>query len=213
MKSKEPNLYTDYNTQKPKLILPEYGRNIQIMVEQIKQIEDKEERSRAAQSIINVMGNLNPHLRDVNDFKHKLWDHITIISGFDIDIDSPYPLPNIETFTDKPNRVPYPENHIRYRYFGKIVEHLIQKATTVEDEDAKNILVEQIANHLKKSYLTWNKEVVSDDFIFQVLHELSGGKIGIKRDMRLTDTKEFLKNRKKNLQRKHDNNQGRRHDK
>ena len=197
------HLFRDYNTQTGKLILPEYGRNIQMMVEQVKQIEDRDERNRMAQAIINVMGNMNPHLRDINDFKHKLWDHIAIIANFKLDIDAPYPLPTPENFTTKPNIVPYPETHIKYRYFGKLIEHIIKKASVMEDGETKNNLIELIANHLKKSYLTWNKEVVSDELIFKVINDLSAGKLNIKKDLRLTDTDELLKNKKTRMLRKH----------
>ena len=111
-----------YNTQRPKLIIPEYGRNVQNMVDHAVSVEDREERNKVAHSIIDVMGNLNPHLRDVPDFKHKLWDHLFIMSDFKLDVDSPYPKPTPESFQEKPRRVTYPENGIRYRHYGRTIE-------------------------------------------------------------------------------------------
>lgn len=118
----------DYNTQKKKLLLPEYGRNIQKMVDHILTIQDRDERTRAAKTIIDVMGNLYPHLRDVPDFRHKLWDHLAIMSGFKLDIETPYPLPSLEKINEKPEKLPYQTNHIKYRHYGKLVEKLIEKS-------------------------------------------------------------------------------------
>lgn len=187
----------DYNTQKPKLVLPEYGRNIQLLVEQLLVIEDREERNNTARGIISIMGNMNPHLRDINDFKHKLWDHLAIMSDFKLDIDSPYPPPSIETLTEKPKQIPYNEQNIRYRYFGKIIEQLIDKASVMEEGEEKNALIEIIANHMKKLYLTWNKDTVEDDIILKTIEELSKGKITIRKDIRLSASKDLMNRPKK----------------
>ena len=113
----------EYNTQKKKLLLPEYGRNIQKMVDYLLTIEDREERTRAAKTVIDVMGNLYPHLRDVPDFRHKLWDHLAIMSEFKLDIDTPYPLPSLSKLQEKPERLPYSSNHIKYKHYGKLVQN------------------------------------------------------------------------------------------
>ncbi len=182
----------DYNTRKERLILPEYGRNIQMMVNFALTVEDKEQRNRVVRSIIAVMGNMNPHLRDINDFKHKLWDHLAIMSDFKLDIDSPYSPPSKEVLEERPNNIPYNKEEIRYRHFGRIMQKLIRKATEHEDGQEKDKLVEVIANHMKKSYLMWNKEVVSDDLIINALSELSDGKIQTESDLKLTQSKEIL---------------------
>ena len=127
----------EYNTQKKKLLLPEYGRNIQKMVDYLLTIEDREERTRAAKTVIDVMGNLYPHLRDVPDFRHKLWDHLAIMSEFKLDIDTPYPLPSLSKLQEKPERLPYSSNHIKYKHYGKLVEKLIDK---MNSEISKAIL-------------------------------------------------------------------------
>lgn len=185
------------------MILPEYGRNIQKMVEYAVTIEDREERNKAARAIIAIMGNLNPHLRDVVDFKHKLWDHLYIISNFKIDIDSPYEKPTPEVLFEKPKTVPYSEYDIKYKHYGKIIELLIKEAIGFEDGAEKDTLIKLIANHMKKCYLTWNREVVTDEAIFDDLKKLSGGALVVPADLRLSDSRDILsKNKKKRPQKK-----------
>ena len=191
----------DYNSSRNKLILPEYGRNIQKMVNHLKTIEDRDERNKAAKTVIGVMGNLNPHLRDVNDFKHKLWDHLAIISDFDLDIDSPYEWPERESLQSKPERVPYSQHAIRKKHYGRSIVLMIDKAVELEPGEEKEDLVKMIAYHMKKSYLTWNREAVSDEMIFLDMKNLSGGKLEAKGDLKLPETKDILaKNRTKKKQ-------------
>lgn len=188
----------DYNTQRSKMNLPEYGRNIQKMIEYTVQIEDREERNRAARAIISIMGNLNPHLRDVSDFKHKLWDHLFIISDFKLDIDSPYEKPTPEVLFEKPKPVPYSEYDIKYKHYGKIIELLIKEAVAYKEGEEKEVLIKLIANHMKKCYLTWNREVVTDEVIFEDLKKLSGGALVVSGDLKLSESRDILsKNKKK----------------
>ena len=186
----------DYNSSRKKLILPEYGRNIQKMVNHIKTIEDREERNKAARTVIGVMGNLNPHLRDVNDFKHKLWDHLAIIADFDLDIDSPYDWPEPESLQSKPGNVPYHQHRIAKKHYGRSIVLMIDKAVALEAGEEKDDLVKMIAYHMKKSYLTWNREAVSDSEIFGDMKTLSGGVLNVNPDLKLPETKDILaKNR------------------
>ncbi|HAX96328.1 MAG TPA: DUF4290 domain-containing protein [Prolixibacteraceae bacterium] len=178
----------DYNTSRKKLPLPEYGRNVQNMVNLILAIDDKETRNKAAKAIIDVMGSLYPYLRDVPDFKHKLWDHLAIMADFKLDIDYPYDPPSPDILTEKPNQVPYPHTSIKYRYYGKTIELMIQKAMEFEDGPEKDVLIYQLANHMKKSYLSYNKEYVDDVIIFQDLANLSNGKLTLV-DQELADVK------------------------
>jgi len=189
----------DYNTTRKKLVLPEYGRHVHKMIDYACTIEDREERNKAARTIISIMGNLNPHLRDVSDFKHKLWDHLALISNFQLDIDSPYESIKQESFTAKPNPLNYTQDTIRYKHYGKYMEWMIKKATEMEDSEEKESLIKLLANHMKKSYLTWNREVVNDEQIFLDLKELSGGRINVQvEDLKLSETRDILsKNRKK----------------
>lgn len=182
----------DYNTQRKKLPLPEYGRNIQKMVDYLFTVEDRDKRNKSAQVVIDVMGNLYPYLRDVAEFKHKLWDHLAIMSDFKLDIDYPYNPPTPDILTEKPNRVPYPHNNITYKHYGYTMELLIDKITDIEGEE-RDILIEQLANHMKKSYLSWNKDAVEDDKIFMDLYELSGKKVRVNKELvQLADTKSIM---------------------
>ena len=183
----------DYNTQQKKLIMPEYGRNVQQMIDHCVSIEDREERTRCANTIINIMGNLFPHLRDVDDFKHKLWDHLAIMSDFKLDIDYPYEIIRKENLRTKPDRIPYTLTPIRYRHYGKTLERMIKKCEDYPDGPERDQLISLLANHMKKSFLTWNKEVVDDDKIFKDLREYSHGRIDLSPEtFRLKESKEFL---------------------
>lgn len=182
-----------YNTEGKRLSLPEYGRNIQNMVDYCVKIENREERKRCANTIINIMGNMFPHLRDVNDFKHILWDHLAIMSDFKLDIDYPYEVIRKEDMNTRPPHVPYNNNRIRYRHYGKTLELMIQKATEMEPGEAKDHLVMLLANQMKKSFLTWNKEGVDDRKIFKDLAELSDGQIQLNEtEHKLTVSREVL---------------------
>lgn len=170
----------EYNTERPKLIIPEYGRHIQKMVDQAIEMEDREERNKTAKSIIAVMGNLNPHLRDVPDFQPMLYDQLFIISDFKLDIDSPFPIPSREELMAHPEPLGYPQNFPKYRFYGNNIKRMIDVAATWEDGDKKDGLILTIANHMKKCFLNWNKDTVEDDVIFAHLFELSEGKINLK---------------------------------
>lgn len=170
-----------YNTLKKKLIIPEYGRHIQSMVNYCKTIENREERNLFAEAIIEVMGNLNTYLRDVSDFQHKLWDQLFIMAEFDLDVDSPFPIPAKETFYSKPNKIEYPGHTNRYRYYGQNIMKMIAVAIEWEDQNKKLGLTKNIANQMKKSYLLWNKDNVEDQVIYNQLKELSNGKLDLEK--------------------------------
>ncbi len=169
----------EYNSERQHLIIPEYGRHLQKLIDQATIIEDRVERNKAAKYIIQVMGSLNPHLRDVPDFQHKLWDQIFIMSDFRLDVDSPYPIPSREVLQLKPDVLNYPQNFPKYRFYGNNIKYMIDVANKWEEGELKSALVKVIANHMKKSYLSWNKDTVKDDVIFEHLLELSDGKINM----------------------------------
>lgn len=175
----------DYNTTRKKLILAEYGRNVQNMVAYICTLPTKEERNRHAQVVIDMMGFLNPHLRDVADFKHKLWDHLHIISDFKIDVDSPYPKPSPDAIHPKPEVLAYPNQRIRFKHYGKTIELMIQKARAIQDSDRKQSLVQAIANFMKLAYITWNKDTVADETILSDLKEMSNGELVLQDNVNL----------------------------
>jgi hypothetical protein len=190
--------YLEYNSERSHLIIPEYGRHLQKLIDQATEIEEREERNKAAKYIISVMGSLNPHLRDVLDFQHKLWDQLFIMSDFKLDVDSPYPIPSKDILTQKPDRLKYPQNFPKYRFYGNNIKYMIDVANSWEESDLKNALVLVIANHMKKSYLSWNKDTVTDEIIFQHLFELSDGKIDLmKTKEELSNTYDLMKVNKK----------------
>lgn len=175
----------DYNSTRPKLLLTEYGRNVQNMVKYIISLPTKEERNRYAQVVIDLMGFLNPHLRDVADFKHKLWDHLHIISGFQIDVDSPYPKPAEDAIHPKPEPLKYPNQRIRYKHYGKTIELMIEKAKSIEEPERKKHMVQAIANFMKMAYVQWNKDSVNDESILADLRELSRGELKLDENVSL----------------------------
>jgi len=186
----------EYNSQRKKLQLPEYGRNIQNMVEYLMTVEDREKRNRHAQTVIDVMGNLYPYLRDVAEFRHKLWDHLAIMTDFTLDIDYPYDPPSPDILTEKPKIVPYNQHRIKYKHYGRTMELMIEKADELEGEE-REVMIELLANHMKKSYLAWNKDAVEDEKIIMDLEMLSKGKLKVKKDLKLTETKLLISKPKK----------------
>lgn len=175
----------EYNSGRNKLVIPEYGRNIQKLIEYAITLEDREERNKIAKAIVSVMGQLNPHLRDITDFKHKLWDHLFIISDFRLDVDAPYEKPTSLTYKVKPRSVAYPASDIRFRHYGRIVEQMIKEVKDLEMTPQREQMIINIANFMKMLYVTWNKDSVSDEVIFEHLRILSGGKLTVKEDTKL----------------------------
>lgn len=189
------------------LVLPEYGRNIQQMVDHCIAIEDREERTVCAKTIISIMGNMFPYLRDVNDFKHKLWDHLAIMSDFKLDIDYPYEVYKKENLYTKPDSIPYKNSRIKYMHYGRTMEQMIDKAVSFPEGEEKNQLLLLIANHMKKCFLTWNKESVSDEKIFKDLYELSNGQLNLNQDLlKLIESKDILSRNKPKINKSNNNN-------
>ena len=166
-----------YNTQRKKLPMPEYGRGIQEMVDYALTLENREERQRCARTIVSIMGNMFPHLRDVPDFKHKLWDHLAIMADYKLDIDYPYEVIRKDNLGTKPENIPYPSTKIRYRHYGRTLEVLIKKAVDFPEGEEKQNLTALICNHMKKDYMAWNKDTVADRKIADDLAELSDNKL------------------------------------
>ncbi len=182
----------EYNTAREKMAIPEYGRNIQKMVQHVLSLEGRNERTRAAYLIVSVMASMHPHIKESSDYEHRLWDHLYIISDYKLDVDSPFPPPERKEVARKPERLPYSEDHIRYKHYGLHLEKIIHHAVEMEDGDEKDELTRLIANQMKKSYLTWNRNSVSDQMILNQLDELSGGKLKLKDGVQLIATSEVL---------------------
>ena len=191
MESKSTEFSFEYNTQQRKLPMPEYGRSVQNMVDHALTIADRDERQRCANTIVDIMGSMFPQLKDVEDFRRKLWDHLAIMSDFKLDIDYPVEIVKKENLDIKPDSIPYPLNNIRYRHYGQYVQDMIDIAVSLPDSEDKNYLIYLIANDMKKEYITWNKDGVSDEKILQDLYDLSHGKIDVKPDeIKLVDSKQ-----------------------
>ena len=188
-----------YNTKRKQLIIPEYGRHIHLMIEQAMAETNSEERDKKAKAIIGVMGNLNPHLRDVPDFQHKLWAQLFIMSNFELDVDSPFEKPSKELYVNsKPNKLEYPQSYPKYRFYGNNIKKMIDIALEWEEGELKDKLIANIANHMKKCFLNWNKDSVDDKVIFDHLADLSNGALKVPESkLPLTDSSEFLKNKVK----------------
>ena len=196
----------EYNSDRPNLIIPEYGRHLQKLVDHCVSIKDDEERNKMARAIVDVMGNLQPHLRDVPDFKHKLWDQLFIMSDFKLKAESPYPQPSREELQAKPESLPYPKTASKYRFYGNNIQTMIDVANSWDEGEEREGLIYVIANHMKKCYLNWNKDTVDDDVIFNHLFELSNGKIDLRKDgEKLTESKSLLKTRSNKNQKNHKN--------
>lgn len=167
----------EYNTTRNHLIIKEYGRHIQKMIEYIKTIEDPERRQRNAFAVIELMGILNPHLKNVEDFRHKLWDHLFLIADFDLVVKSPYPIPTRETLKAKPDPLPYPKRYPKFSHLGKNLEIIMNKAIAETNPAKKEGLANAVAYYMKLAYGNWHKETVHDDAIQSELSSLSNGQL------------------------------------
>ncbi len=204
----------EYNTTRQKLMLPEYGRNVQNMIHHAMEIEDRAERNRAAQAIIEVMGQLNPHLRDVDDFRHKLWTHLFVMSDFKLDADSPYELPKKEELASKPDRVDYPTSKIRFGHYGKYTQKILEDASAIADAGEKKYLTRTMANFMKKQFLVFNNDAVENAVIANQLSELSKKELILENPEDLISTNVILKSygiqanqNKNNVKKPQQNNQ------
>lgn len=183
----------EYNTTRGRLILPEYGRNVQNMIAHAMEIEDRNERNRAAQAIIEVMGQLNPHLRDVDDFRHKLWTHLFVMSDFHLDVDSPYEIPKPEVLNEKPQLMEYPKSAIKYGHYGKYTQAILEESKNIEKPSEKEYLKNTMANFMKKQYLSHNNDAVENNLIAQNLKELSKGELILENPDELVNTNTLLR--------------------
>lgn len=181
-----------YNTEREKLIISEYGRNIQVMINHLMEIEDREKRTEAAHFIVNVMAQMNPQVKESNDYIHKLWDHLHIISDYKLDVDGPFEPPQQGVITVKPEHVGYQKHNIKHGHYGHYVSELLKKIEETEDEQKRELLLVAMANQMKRDYLNWNRETVNDLLILDDLHKLSDGKFSLPTDTKLASTNEIL---------------------
>lgn len=183
----------EYNTTRGKLILPEYGRNVQNMISHAMEIVDRKERNRASLAIIEVMGQLNPHLRDVDDYRHKLWTHLFVMSDFKLEVDSPYEIPLPEALMEKPQIMAYPKGKIRFGHYGKYTQQILTDAKSITDEKEKEFLKNSMANFMKKLYLAHNNDAVENNVIADHLKDLSNGELILENPDELVSTSTLLR--------------------
>ena len=167
----------EYNVTRNYLVMREYGRHIQKMIEYLLTIDDPEERQKNAQVVIELMGFLNPHLKNVEDFRHKLWDHLFLISDFKLEVKSPYPIPTRETLKTKPDPLPYPKRHPKFSHLGKNLEIVIDKALKEDNPEKRLGFANAIAYYMKLAYNNWHKELVHDDAIQGELTNITEGQL------------------------------------
>lgn len=167
----------NYNTSRPDIIIPEYGRNIQLLIEHAKVVEDREERQLFVETIVELIQQLYPQSRNIDDYVAKLWSHIFRIADYDLDVTPPCEILSKEDVYKRPDPLPYPGNKIKYRHYGKNIQEMIQKAAEMEDEEIKEDYVQVIGSYMKMSYNTWNQSNVSDEMIRKNLAEISNGEL------------------------------------
>ena len=179
----------DYNTYREKLILPEYGRHVQKMIERVKGIEDKQKRNEQIQAVVNVMALLNPSLKEYPDYKRKLWDHVYVIAGYDIDIDSPYEVPTPARAAIKPDPIPIDKTPIKASCYGRNIENMIDLVAGIEDENVRNEMIRNLARYMRQQYLIWNKDSVADETILKDMAHLAQGKLQIPEGLELGEVR------------------------
>ena len=200
----------EYNTEREKIVISEYGRNIQVMIRHLMDIEDRKQRTEAAYFIVNVMAQMNPQVKESNDYMHKLWDHLHIIADYKLDVDGPYPVPTPEMQKKKPEHVGYQKNNIRYGHYGQYIYDVVKKVKEMEDGPKKQAILINIANQMKRDYLNWNRDTVNDLLILDDLYKISGEEIALPMDTKLIPTNEILNKQpqqNQNQKKKKNNNQ------
>ncbi len=200
-----------YNTKREALTIPEYGRHVQEMINHAVTLEKKDEQQKCVDAIIAFMGQMNPHFRDVKEFTHKLWDHLHIMSNFNLDIKSPYPKPESDKLQEKPKKMDYPNNKIKFSYYGNTIQNMISTALEMEGEE-KSIITGMIANQMKKSYILFNQGSVDNNMIKLHLKQMSNNQLSLDDDFEFirsasirqgTNKKRFSKKNSKKNYKKH----------
>ncbi|MCQ2306628.1 MAG: DUF4290 domain-containing protein [Bacteroidales bacterium] len=182
----------DYNTGREQIVISEYGRNIQMMIRHLMEIENRRQRTEAAYFVVNVMAQMNPQVKESNDYNHKLWDHLHIIANYELDVDGPYPKPTPEMQKKRPDHIGYQKNSIRYGHYGQYIYDIVKKVKEMEDGPKKKAILVNIANQMKRDYLNWNRDTVNDLLILDDLYKISDGEITLPIDTKLTPTNEIL---------------------
>ena len=186
MEASENTIKLYYNTEVEKLQMPEYGRNVLKMVEQLKEIPDREKRTQQAYAVVKVMESLNPQVHQQENFAQKLWDHLYMIAGYDLDVDSPYPAPLPEVIGSRPDPIPLNTKPIKARHYGRNIENILELIASEPEGEVKTAMIRSLAIYMRQQYLIWNKDTVADATIFQDIERLSGGKVKVPEGIELS---------------------------
>lgn len=182
----------EYNTQREKLKIPDYGRNVAKLIEVCKGIGDRDERNRMAETIVDVMAQVNPKVKERSDYRHTLWDHMMFMADYELDVDSPYPVRREEPSQMHPNTIHRSDSEIRYRHYGRALEDMVRAVAEMPDGEERRLLTQQIAGTMKRMYLQWNRDSVDDELIKEQLYKLSEGRLVLPESFRFRDSKEYL---------------------
>lgn len=167
----------EYNTQRPDIILKEYGRNVQKLAEYIRNLPDINKRTELSHALIELMKQLTPSLKDQPEDPQRMWDDLYIVADFNLDINSPYPKPERDILFKKPDRVEYPQSNVRFKHYGKNIERLIKEAMKIENPQEQEDAVIYLGKLMKTFYSNWNKETLDDSVIVKDIREMSNGKL------------------------------------
>ena len=170
----------------------DYGRNVYKLIDYVKKIESKEDRTRAANTIVNVMAQVCPKAKEGINWHLKLWEHLMLMSNWELDVDVPEGVSRQASMVYKPNKVKYNDAKIHFRHYGRFLEEMILKVVEMPEGEEKTELISEIAQTMKRQYLTWNRNTVNDDLIREQLYKLSGGKIELGQDFQFMETKKIL---------------------
>ena len=182
----------EYNTQRPPLKIADYGRNVVKMIDYAKQLENRDERTRMANIIIDVMAHLNPKIKERTDYRHILWDHLMMMANYDLDVDCPYPINREETENFHPHPIKYSDKNIRYPHYGRALEDMVKAVAEMPESEERTLLTIQIAHTMKRQYLQWNRDTVDDQLIIEQLLELSDGRLRLPEGFQFHDSKELI---------------------
>lgn len=196
----------EYNTQRDRLKISDYGRNVVKMIDYVKQVDDRNERTRMANVIMDVMAHLNPKIKERTDYRHILWDHLMMMADYDLDVDSPYPVNREETENFHPQRLGYSDNTIRYRHYGRTLEDMVKKVAQMPEGEERDLLTSQIAHTMKRQYLQWNRDTVDDQLIAEQLLELSDQRLRLPEGFRFHDSKDIIEDMASTQMKKEANN-------
>ena len=183
----------EYNTQRTKLKINDYGRNIYKLIQYTKTVEDREKRNQMASAIVDIMAQNSPDAKGGEDYKRKFWVHLMILADWELDVDVPYEISREETVEFVPHPLGYNQGKTHYRHYGSVMESMIKRVAEYPEGEERDELVGLMAHAMKRDYLLWNRDTVEDDLISLQLNAISGGKLNVAEDFKYKESREYLK--------------------